>query len=113
MDTKTTVKIETISCEPTTHEFENFLYYRFKERIEQLGCDDHVFALLEEDIKKVFTFFFWAICKIDTHNISMLDLKEIIPAVQCDGENGYNVQEDLELIFIECIPEWMENPYKS
>ena len=102
-----------ISCTPNYQEFENFLYHKFKGRIEQLGCDNHVFALLEEDIKKIFTFFFWAIVVIDTHSISMLDLKEIIPAVQCDGEGGIDIQEDLEHIFIECIPEWMENPYHS
>jgi hypothetical protein len=102
MKTKTAVDIKTISCTPTTEEFENFLYYKFKEKIEQLGCDDHVFAFYEEDI-----------CIADVHKLDMLELKNVIPVVQCDGEDGYDTQQDLEHIFIECIPEWMENPYNS
>ena len=113
MDTKTLVNIATITCTPTAEEFENFLYYKFKEKIEQRGCNDHVFALYEDDIKKIFTFFFWAICIADVQHLDMLSLKDVIPAVQCDGEDGYDTQHDLELMFIKCIPEWMENPYNS
>lgn len=113
MDNKTTVDIKNISCTPTAEEFKNFLYYKFKEKIEQLGCDNHVFAFKEEDIKKIFAFYFWAICVADVQHLDMLNLKDVIPVVQCDGEDGYDTQHDLEHIFIECIPEWMQNPYNS
>lgn len=97
--------------EPTREEYENIIFYNFKTKIEELGADNHVFAFYEDDIKKIFAFYFWAICVEDVNKLHMLSLKDIIPAVQCDGEDGYDAEFDLEFYFKQSIPDWMENPY--
>jgi hypothetical protein len=100
-----------ITSEPSHQEYEKIIYHAFKNKIEEMGASCHVFAFHEDDIKKIFAFYFWAICVADVHKLHMLNLKDVIPAVQCDGEDGYDTEQDLEFHFKQSIPDWMENPY--
>lgn len=102
---------KSLQSEPTHQEYKDTIFNAFKSKIEAMGADDHVFAFHEDDIKKIFAFYFWAICIADVNNLHMLDLKDIIPTVQCDGEDGYDTEQDLEFHFNQSIPDWMENPY--
>lgn len=105
-----TIMTKSLPSEPSHQEYENIIYHAFKTKIEEMGANDHVFAFHENDIKKIFAFYFWAICIADVNQLHMLDLKDVIPAVR-DGEDGYDTEQDLEFHFKQSIPDWMENPY--
>lgn len=92
-------------------EYKNVVYHAFTDKIKEIGESNHAFSFTDQELDKIFAFYFWAICIADVNDLHMLDLHEIIPSVK-DGENGYDTECDLKSYFQRSIPEWMENPYR-
>ena len=100
-----------IPSEPTQKEYKNVVYHAFTTKIKDMGADDHVFAFTEEELDKIFAFYFWAICVADVNDIDLLDLHKVIPSVK-ENEDGYDTEGYLKFHFQMSIPDWMENPYR-
>ena len=100
-----------IPSSPTQEEYKNVIYKAFTDKIKEMGADNHVFSFTNEELDKIFAFYFWAICIADVNDLLMLDLHEVIPSVK-EGIDGYDTESDLKFHFLMSIPDWMENPYR-
>ena len=100
-----------IPSSPTQEEYKFQIYKAFTDKIKEIGADNHVFSFTNEELDKIFAFYFWAICIADVNDLHMLDLHEVIPSVK-EGKDGYDTECALKFHFQMSIPDWMENPYR-